>query len=189
MNGFATGVLSALLSWVRGIASQLWALWYAPDGLGGWLTTNWKALVIVLLVVGTVVDIVVYLLRWRPIEVWKSFFRRLRHPRMPAAAEEAELPAAPAPVEEEPAPAPAEERQPSRLRQRLQTLMASFVDDDTPAYGIPRRGPEQVSKEDAFHKPYVPPKWRHPDENAPEAGQRRTIRRRRAKENTDDTAS
>ena len=78
MNGFATGVLSALLSWVRGIASQLWALWYAPDGLGGWLTANWKALVIVLLIIGTAADITVYLLRWRPIEVWRSFFRRLR---------------------------------------------------------------------------------------------------------------
>ena len=185
MNGFATGVLSALLSWVRGIASQLWALWYAPDGLGGWLTANWKALVIVLLIIGTAADITVYLLRWRPIEVWRSFFRRLRHPRPPILPDAAAQP----PVEEPPEPAPAVERQPSRLRQRLQAMMAGIADDDTPAYGIPRRGPEQLSKEDAFHRPYVPPKWRHPDDNAPEAGQRRTVRRRRAKESTDDTAS
>lgn len=78
MNGFANAILSLLLSWIRLIISQFWKLLSGDTGekLFAFFSKNWLILVIVLCVAGLAVDLVVYFLRWRPDQVWRS--RRLR---------------------------------------------------------------------------------------------------------------
>ena len=51
-------------------------------GYGGgalsWISGHWLLLAAVILIGGTVIDLAVYLFRWRPDIVWRSYFRRLR---------------------------------------------------------------------------------------------------------------
>lgn len=88
MGGFANSALNLLLGWVRGAAQWLWQLIESPNGsaLINWLSKHWLAAVIVLCVVGVLADFVIYLFRWRPDQVWRSFFRRMAH-RSPRVAQ------------------------------------------------------------------------------------------------------
>ena len=43
-----------------------------------WIGENWKALTLILCLIGIVVDAIIYVIRWRPFQVWASFFRRIR---------------------------------------------------------------------------------------------------------------
>lgn len=81
MGNFANTVFSMMLGWFRTAVSDLWNLFTASDGnsLLVWIGNHWIHLVIILCVAGTAADIVVHLFRWRPLTVWASFFRRLRH--------------------------------------------------------------------------------------------------------------
>lgn len=81
MGNFANTVFSMMLGWFRTAVSDLWNLFTASDGnsLLAWIGNHWIHLVVILCVVGTAIDIVVHLFRWRPLTVWASFFRRLRH--------------------------------------------------------------------------------------------------------------
>ena len=78
MNGLSNSVLTVLLSWVKGIFSWGWS--FLTNGGAGsfltWLGSNWLWLTILLCLVGTVCDVAVYLLRWRPDIVWRSFLQR-----------------------------------------------------------------------------------------------------------------
>ena len=80
MGSFANSVFSVLLGWIRTAINQMWALVNSDSGGGflAWIGENWKALTLILCGVGVVTDVVVYLFRWRPMQVWASFFRRLR---------------------------------------------------------------------------------------------------------------
>ena len=82
MNGFANGLFSLLLGWLRGLLAQFWLL---LSGEGGsfllWVGQNWIPLLILLCVIGAAADLVVYLIRWRPWRVWRSFLHRLRPDR------------------------------------------------------------------------------------------------------------
>ena len=78
MNNVIHSAFAFLLDWLR---SLVYSVWQLLQGGTNWLTflgENWLKLTILLLVVCTVVDIVVYLLRWRPMRVWGTFFRHLR---------------------------------------------------------------------------------------------------------------
>ncbi len=100
MGSFANSVFSVLLGWIRTAINQLWALVNSDSGGGflAWIGENWKVLTLILCGVGVVTDVVVYLFRWRPMQVWASFFRRLRGKGVEADEWE--------PAEEVPAPAP-----------------------------------------------------------------------------------
>lgn len=80
MGNFANTVFSMMLGWLRTAVSDIWDLFTASDGssLLTWIGNHWIHLVLILCVAGTAIDIVVHLLRWRPLTVWASFFRRLR---------------------------------------------------------------------------------------------------------------
>ncbi|HIS03611.1 MAG TPA: hypothetical protein IAA75_06870 [Candidatus Pullichristensenella avicola] len=78
-NGFADTVVNGMLSWLKGFASWVLKL-FDLAGSGGisplaWLSDNWLQLLIVLLIVGVAMDILIWLIRWRPYWVW---FRKKR---------------------------------------------------------------------------------------------------------------
>jgi len=80
MNGFVNTMLSAMLSWIRALISQIWALLSSEDGgaLYQFLSANWLTMVVSLCAVCMLVDLIVYFFRWRPDYVWASKWRRLR---------------------------------------------------------------------------------------------------------------
>ena len=131
MNGYLTSALSALLSWVRGLAAAVWQMVTGEDAgtLLQFVTGHWKGILLVLCAAGLLADLLVYLFRWQPYKVWISFVRRLRDRREVRDAEEVReetvpsgpLPAAEAAQQETPAG-------PARVRRRR----AAFPENETP---------------------------------------------------------
>ena len=74
---FAGNVLEIMLSWFRALMSGVWSLFTGSSGgsLLSWLSGSWKSLLVILLTIGVVMDVIVYLLRWRPFWWW---FRKKR---------------------------------------------------------------------------------------------------------------
>lgn len=80
MGSFANAMFSVLLGWLRNFASWLWRLVTSADAGAwmGWVLDNWLPLTVLLCLGCLVVDFLVYLVRWQPYRVWRSFFRRAR---------------------------------------------------------------------------------------------------------------
>ena len=80
MGSFANSAFSMILGWLRGAVSGLWQMVFTAEDSSfvAWLGENWLGLVIALCVVCTMVDVIIHLIRWRPLTVYASFFRRLR---------------------------------------------------------------------------------------------------------------
>lgn len=80
MGSFANSAFSIILGWIRSAVSGLWQMVFATgdNDFIRWIGDNWLALVIALCAVCTLVDVIIHLIRWRPMQVWASFFRRLR---------------------------------------------------------------------------------------------------------------
>lgn len=78
MGSFANTLFTIMLGWFQGAASAIWSAFTTEDGgsLLKWIGNNWFVLVVVLCIAGLVTDFAVYLFRWQPFRVWKSFFRR-----------------------------------------------------------------------------------------------------------------
>ena len=74
MNGVANSILSFLLSWIRALVYNLWAVVNSDDGGAAFvfLAGHWKTILLFLCVGGLIIDRIVYLLRWRPYYVWAS---------------------------------------------------------------------------------------------------------------------
>ena len=89
MGNLANGVFSFLLGWLKSTIAALWEAFQAGSGtnLLTWVGQNWKALTLILLLAGTAADIVVHLFRWRPLTVWRCFFRRCFHKDEPPQVE------------------------------------------------------------------------------------------------------
>ena len=96
MGNFANTLFSVLLGWVQRAVAWLWQLIGADgaDGLMGWVLDNWLALAVGLCLIGLVIDMVVYLIRWQPYRVWRSFFGRRDDGEAAEAPPEAEEPEA-----------------------------------------------------------------------------------------------
>lgn len=79
MGQFAGTLFSALLGWVQLAASWLWGLIANADVSAWfrWLLDNWLPLTLILCAAGVVIDFLVYLLRWQPYRVWRSFLHRV----------------------------------------------------------------------------------------------------------------
>lgn len=75
MGNFANTLFSVLLGWVQSATAWLWSLITSDgaDGLMGWVLDNWLALAVGLCLLGLAVDGIVYLIRWQPYRVWRSF--------------------------------------------------------------------------------------------------------------------
>lgn len=78
-SGFADTVVNGMLSWLKGFAAWVLKL-FDLAGSGGisplrWLSDHWLHLLIFLLIAGSLTDLIIWLIRWRPYWVW---FRKKR---------------------------------------------------------------------------------------------------------------
>lgn len=186
MGAFANTLFSVLLGWIQSAVSWLWQLMSSEKtgGLMSWVLENWFLLTILLCAVGLAVDLIVYLLRWQPYRVWRSFWQRMsgreRETENAGMAENGE----PVPelrkwlyadgsmvVEEAPEPA-AEQHQavgheaiqqadmqlkaPVRPARRVIPARRRRAADGSDEYILPDMGGEQQ----AYHQPCYPPQWR-----------------------------
>ena len=80
MGSFANTLFTTLMGWTQSVISALWSLFTSTKGNGvlRWVGDHWVVLAIVLCAVGLIADLGVYLARWRPYLVWKSFLKRRR---------------------------------------------------------------------------------------------------------------
>ena len=79
LSSFSNSFVSVMLSWLKGVASWVLRLFNLAGSTGVspllWLSQNWAKLLALFLFIGIAVDIVVWLVRWRPYWVW---FRKER---------------------------------------------------------------------------------------------------------------
>ena len=80
MGSFANTLFTILLGWLRGAVSAVWTAFTSEKGNGflNWIGDHWILLAVILCVIGLAADLCVYLLRWKPYMVWKSFLSRSR---------------------------------------------------------------------------------------------------------------
>ena len=71
-NEFAQGLVEVLLSWMRLVTSWVWNFFQADmaNGFLSWFADNWKGIAIFLIVVGVVIDWLIWMIRWRPYWLW-----------------------------------------------------------------------------------------------------------------------
>jgi hypothetical protein len=81
MGSFANTLFTIMLGWIQTAASTIWSAFTTENGGSflQWVGKHWIVLAVVLCAIGLIVDLGVYLARWRPLAVWRSFFQRLRH--------------------------------------------------------------------------------------------------------------
>lgn len=84
MNAFADWLFALLLGWTRSLFNGMWNLLTDQGGgVSGFLRSFWLPLILILLAFGTLMDYVVWMIRWRPYFVWRSWFlRKARKRRM-----------------------------------------------------------------------------------------------------------
>ena len=79
IRGYSSAFVDLMLGWLKGLANWVLRLFNLAGSVGGspllWLSKNWLKLLIIFLVLGVVVDRLVWLIRWRPYWVW---FRKER---------------------------------------------------------------------------------------------------------------
>ena len=75
MNAFAKYLFQGLFSWVQEAVRQL----SDPSLIDGWLARNWLTALIPILLLGTLTDYIVWLLRWRPDLSWRASLDRSRY--------------------------------------------------------------------------------------------------------------
>jgi len=80
MNGFVNSLLELILSWMRGIISDVWTMLSGDTGsIFSWLGRHWLSLACILIIGGITADLVFYILRWHPQRVWFAKIDRLFH--------------------------------------------------------------------------------------------------------------
>ena len=85
MSGFANTVFTLMIGWFRTVVSLIWSGLTDKNGgnLFTWIGNHWIVIALILFAVGTVVDLSVYLFRWRPLDVIRSYFDRKREMSVP----------------------------------------------------------------------------------------------------------
>ncbi len=70
----STAVVNIMMSWLKGLASWVLDLFSLAGNGGfspiGWLSAHWVKLLVIFMVIGVVMDVLVWLMRWRPYWVW-----------------------------------------------------------------------------------------------------------------------
>jgi len=80
-TAFTDSFIKGMLGWIRWIASSIANLFQSGSSTSGstsflsWFAGNWVKILLILIVIGVVVDWIVWLARWRPYWVW---FRKRR---------------------------------------------------------------------------------------------------------------
>ena len=80
MGSFANTLFTIMLGWLQGAVSAIWSAFTTPDGQSflTWIGRHWILIAGILCAAGLAADLCVYLFRWKPFRVWKSFFTRGR---------------------------------------------------------------------------------------------------------------
>ena len=78
MGSFANTLFRIMLSWLQGTVSALWSAFTSEKGGSflEWIGNNWIPIAMILCCIGLVTDLGVYIVRWKPFRVWRSFFNR-----------------------------------------------------------------------------------------------------------------
>jgi len=76
-TGYLNAIVDTMLGWLKGLASWVLRLFNLSGGISPlkFLADNWLQLLILLLIIGVAVDLIIWLIRWRPHWVW---FRKKR---------------------------------------------------------------------------------------------------------------
>ena len=76
MGSFANSLFKYMLGWLQPAVSSVWSAFTNENGNSffNWIGRNWIWAAAVLCAIGLAADLCIYLLRWRPYKVWKSFF-------------------------------------------------------------------------------------------------------------------
>ncbi len=78
MNIIADRLFALLLGWTGSLFNGLWNLITNNSaGFTGFLQRFWLPMIIILLLAGTAIDYIIWLIRWRPYYVWSSWLRRV----------------------------------------------------------------------------------------------------------------
>lgn len=194
MGSFANTLFSILLGWVQNAVSWLWQL-AGSDGAGGmmaWVLDHWLLLVILLCAAGVVIDLVVYLIRWQPYRVWRSFWQRVSgkdeeeleaEDALPQVVEsrrwlyadgstEVETPQEQSQPEVHPGTAVPSElpemqlKAPVRPVRRVIPARRRRAADGSEEYLLHDLGGEKQ----AYHQPYYPPQWSHGEQKTIDEG-------------------
>lgn len=156
MGQFAGTLFRLLLGWVQTAVSWLWNLVTNADVSAWlqWFLDNWLALLALLCIGGLLVDFLVYLFRWQPYRVWRSFLQRFK----------GEDNAPDAPVE-----------RPVPVRRWVYADGSTQVEEITEDGFQPnpteehlsapirptRRMARRAGQEKAYNQPVYPPQWQH----------------------------
>ncbi len=78
MNSFANSLFTVLFGWARALIQRIWISASAGrlNSFFVWIGDHWMILALALAVLGTAVDLVIWMIRWRPYLVWRSRARR-----------------------------------------------------------------------------------------------------------------
>ena len=78
MGSFANTLFTILLGWLQAIVSAVWSAFTTENGqsLLVWVGHHWILIAGILCFIGLSADLCIYLIRWKPFRVWKSFFSR-----------------------------------------------------------------------------------------------------------------
>ena len=191
MGSFANALFSVLLGWIQGTVSWLWNLIASADAGAwmNWVMNNWLPLLVLLCVAGLAVDLLVYLVRWQPYRVWRSFLSRMDDGDAEDDAEmddhaeadrrglglsmfrsrrtDREAGHTAAPVQGRSDVQEAEDRLDAPIRPVKRVLPTRQRRSD-------RSADTEDGWEDAYHAPYYPPQWNSGDKpSAAEAGENR----------------
>ena len=76
-TGYSNAIVDAMLGWLKGLASWVLRLFNLSGGFSPlkFLANNWLELLVFFLIMGVTIDLLVWLIRWRPHWVW---FRKKR---------------------------------------------------------------------------------------------------------------
>lgn len=76
-TGYSNAIVNAMLGWLKGLASWVLKLFNLSGGFSPlkFLADNWLQLLVFFLILGVALDVLVWLIRWRPHWVW---FRKKR---------------------------------------------------------------------------------------------------------------
>lgn len=151
MTGIAALCVEGMMGWMQGIAGWFWSVINGSAGTSSleWLGENWLRLVLMILVLGTVIDVLVRLGRWGTLQVYASFFRRLRGDKPERNTAE--------PVEEIPPvlPGQAQPQEGSLLQRAVQSVKESLADSEEEIRYQPAA--PAFNKDDIYRPPVMPP--------------------------------
>ena len=81
MNAFADSLFALLFSWLKSIVQGIWGAVSGGNlnGIFTWLGDHWLWVALFLILAATLIDFIIWMIRWRPYLVWKTKFRRMIH--------------------------------------------------------------------------------------------------------------